>query len=155
MTFATIRTAMKELLEDVVGIGEIHDYVRHTRFWDEFFNRTIKDGRVNQWEITRSAAAQTISAADDASGVEPLFHDTHNMVIFGRMSLDDSAESEKDFQALIDNIVEAVRKDTRLGGLLILPREMQVPLIEHREYGGVLTHFARLEFEAIERVGGN
>ncbi len=154
MAFADVRAAFKALIATVTGIGKVHDYRRHTTFWDEFYARHKSSGQLNNWEITREAAAQEIIAVQNAVGTEPYFHDTHTLVLEGHMSLDDAAASEKAFQALVDAIVEKIRKNNRLGTAVLLPESIQVPVIGHRTFGGVLAHFARMTFRAVERVGG-
>lgn len=154
MAFEEVRDAIKTLLEAVDGVGEVHDYVRHTVFWDEYFRDHVDAGKINTWEITRRAAAQEITNVQGATATEPYFDDTHSVVIIGRVVLNDAKKSEQEFQAVIDRIVAAVRLDTLLGGVVLKPRSAQVPLIEHRMFGGVLAHYVEITFEAIERVGG-
>lgn len=154
MAFKEVRDAIKTLLEPIDGVGEVHDYVRHTVFWDEYFRDHINAGKLNTWEITRRAAAQEITNVQGATATEPCFDDTHSVVIIGRVVLNDNEKSEQEFQAVIDRIVAAVRLDTLLGGVVLKPKSAQVPLIEHRMFGGVLTHYVEITFEAIERVGG-
>ena len=154
MSFATVRTEIKTLLESVAGIGKVHDFRRHTRFWDDFFQRHVADGQVNNWEITRRSFTQDVFAVQNAAGNEPFFHDQHEILITGYMSLNDANETEKTFQTLVDNIIAKIRVNNQLNSTTILPRQLQVPIIEHRTFGGVLVHFAEMTFEAIERVGG-
>ena len=154
MAFKEVRDAIKTLLESVDKIGEVHDYVRHTVFWDEYIRDHVKAGELNTWEITRRAAAQEITNVQGATATEPYFDDTHSVVIIGRMSLTDDEKSEQEFQALIDKIVAKVRLDTLLGGAVLKPKSAQVPVIEHRTFGGALVHYVEITFEAIERIGG-
>lgn len=154
MGFAAVRAALKTLLEGVEGIGEVHDYRRHTTTWEKYFQRHAKNGRVNNWEITREAAEQELIAVQGAGGTEPWYHNTHRVAILGFMGLDDAKPSEKDFQDLVDAVVEKIRKNPRLGNVVLLPESLQVPAIGHAMFGGVLVHTARLTFRAVERVGG-
>ena len=154
MAFADVRDEIETLLKTVVGIGKVHDYRRHTTFWDEYFKRHVKDMRVNNWEITRRSFTQEVFAVQNADGTEPCFHDEHEVVINGYMSVNDEKATEKIFQALVDLVVAKFRVNNLLNGAVILPMQMQVPIIEHRTYGGVLVHFAELTYAAIERVGG-
>ncbi len=154
MSFTLIRSQIATLLKAVSGIGQVHEFRRHSTTWEEIYNRHKLDGRINNWEITRSATAQELDTIQGASGTEPLFQDTHSVVILGHMSLDDSKETEKTFQTLIDAIVAKLRINQILSGNVLLPRSIQVPIIEHQMFGGILVHFTELNFEAIERVGG-
>lgn len=154
MAFAAIRDEIKTILEAVDGIGEVHDYVRHTVFWDEYLRDHVKAGQINTWEITRTATAQELISVQGLAGTEPFYHDTHSVVIIGRMSLTDDEKSEQDFQALVDAIVAAFRVNNLLNNKVLLPKQAQVPIIEHRTFGGILIHYCEVTFEAIERVGG-
>jgi len=154
MAFAEIRSRIVGLLKTVDGIGEVHDFRRHTTTWETLLSRGRKDFQFSHWEVTRSAARQALDAVEGLSGVEPWFQDIHDVLIIGRVGLDDERETEKEFQALIDRIVEKIRQNNMLGNVLLLPRSLQVPVISHMMYGGVLVHYCEMTFEAIERVGG-
>lgn len=158
MAFADVRAALVRLLKQVDGIGQVHDYMRHSTTWEEIFKRSEDKGKINHWEVTRTAAGQEISALENLAGVDPFYHDIHTINILGRMGLNEEKASEKVFQDLVDAVVKRIRLDaseTRpLFGTVLLPRLLQVPVIEHRMYGPVLCHFAQITYEAIERVGG-
>ena len=154
MAFAAVRAEVKTILDAVTGVGKVHDYLRHSTTWTEIFSRHKDGGKINDWEITRESATQELIAIQGAGGTEPFYHDTHAVAILGRISVDDSAASEKTFQALIDTVVAAFRVKPRLNNVVLLPESLQVPQIGHEMFGGVLVHFARLTFQAVERVGG-
>lgn len=149
-----IRLAIKAELNQVTNMGKVHEFERHTTFWDKYIREHSKKGHVNDWEITRVARAQDISALENLSGNEPFFHDLHRIKIRGRMGLKDAKETEKTFQQIVDDIALRIRLNTTLNGSVLLPRQAQVPVIGHRTFGGVLCHYAEVDFEAIVRVGG-
>ena len=157
MSFADIRAEIVTILKSVDGVGQVHDYIRHTTFWNEYFKNHTKNMQVNTWEVSRRAMNEDVSAVENQLSVEPFFNDVHQVIIFGRMSLNDDKASEKTFQALISAIVAAFRQDPNnlLNGKVFLPRQLQTPIIEPRTYGGVLCHFCEMNYEAIERVGGS
>ena len=159
MAFEPIREALKTLISGVDGIaddqGQVHDYVRHSAFWDKFFADNVGGSRINVWEITRRSMGEDLETVQNKLGNEPLFQDNHAVVIIGRMSLNDEDATEKIFQDLIDRIIEAVRKNNRLGGAVLLPRQLQIAVIDHRTHGGVLCHYTELTYEAIRREGGS
>jgi hypothetical protein len=155
VSWATIRPLVKEHLESVDGIGQVHDYVRHTRFWDEFFKRHVKGGRVNTWEFTRRSMQ---SAQDSLGGREAIgcqYRQTHQIEVIGRLALSEKVEggTEIPFQDLVDNVVDAFRRDTLLGGRLLVPNPPNIQNIGHQSYGGVLVHQATITLAAVERVG--
>ncbi len=154
MSWTTIRPLIETDLKAVTGIGQVHDYLRHTTFWDEYISRHKKDGRINDWEITRRALSQELFAVQNLSSTEPFFHDDHLAVIIGRMALNDQKKTEITFQDLIDAVVTKFRQDNRLGGIAIIPQQPQVPIIEHRTFGGTLVHYTEVMFPVRIRVGG-
>ena len=157
MSFADIRAEIVTILKTVDGIGQVHDYIRHTTFWNEYFRDHTKNMQVNTWEVSRRNTGEAVSAVENQVSVEPFYNDVHQVIILGRMSLNDDKASEKQFQTLISAIVEKFRQDPNnlLNGKVFLPRQIQVPIIEPRTYGGVLCHFCEMTYEAIERVGGS
>jgi len=154
MSYATIRSQIATLIGAVSGIGQVHEYRRNTKTWEEFYLRHVDKMIVNNWEISRTSREQESIAVQDLGGTEPFYHDTHQILIIGHMSVRDEDATEKTFQDLIDAIVTKIRQNFLLGGLVLLPRSLQVPTITHKMYGGVLVHYAELTYEAIERVGG-
>lgn len=154
MTWATVRPLIETDLKAVEGIGAVHDYLRHTTFWNEYYERHRKDGQLHNWEITRRSLAQELFAVQNLSSTEPFFHDDHQAVMIGRMALKDEKKTEITFQDLIDAVVKKFRMDNRLGGVAIIPQQPQVPIIEHRTFGGVLVHYTEIEFPVRLRVGG-
>jgi len=154
MSFATIRTELATLLRSVTGIGQVHEYRRNTKTWEDFYLRHAKNMIVNNWEISRVSREQETIAVQNLGGTAPYYHDTHNLLIIAHMSVKDEDQTEKTFQDLIDAVATKIRQNYLLGGTVLLPREIQVPTIKHTMFGGVLVHYAELTYEAIERVGG-
>jgi len=152
MTFKTVRTELATLIKTAVGIGRVHEFIRHSRFLDEFIAKTQKDGIINDWEISRIAFSQELFGVGNLVS-DGLFHDTHTTIIRGYLSVVDENESEKTFQDLVDAIVLIIRQNNTLNGTVILPKQLQAPTIGHETFGGVLVHFTEMTFEAIERVG--
>ena len=155
MSFSDIKDEVANILKGVNGVGKVHKFRRHTTTWEEYFKRHVEDGQVNDWEITRTGLNDEISSIQNSAGVDPVFHDTHNVSIIGYLSLVDAKESETAFQDLIDRITERFRKidNSTLNGRLIIPAFMQTPEIGHRSFGGVLVHFAQMTLTATERLG--
>ncbi len=136
------------------GVGVVHKYRRHTTFWNEYFRDHVKDQILNSWEITRRGVTEALTDVGGAVSVEPTFSAGHQVSIHGMMAVDDLAESERQFQRLIDGIRDEFRVDTTLGGVLEFPANIQVPEISHRTFGGSLVHFVQLTLNAVESVGG-
>lgn len=155
MAFAPIRDELVKILKAVKGIGNVHDYRRHTTSWADIYKRhRSEEGIINNWEITRTALAQDVSALDNLAGNEPFFHDNHSVLIVGHMTLNDEMVTEKKFQDLIDEIVKAIRLNNRLNGSVLLPKQLQVPIIREFDFGGILVHNTEMTYEAVRREGG-
>ena len=156
MNFAAAREQVKIILEGVDDIGQVHDYRRHTDKWAEIRNGKTwtKKMQFHVWEITRDSMEEDISTIGNSGGFEPLYTDIHNILVIGHLALNDDDESEKQFQDLIDNIVAAFRKPetTLLNDVALLPSEMQVEIIAHEMFGGVLCHHCQMTFKAILRT---
>ncbi len=155
MSYATVLKQVKTILEAVAGVKNVHDYRRHSKFWDEFFKKHVGTEKVvNSWEITRTEMAQDIRAVQGAGGNEPFYFDTHFILITGYFTVNDENATEITFQDLVDAVVAAFRVKPLLNNATIIPKEAQAPSIGHTMFGGVLVHTAEITFEAIEEVGG-
>ena len=154
MSFATIRDEVKTILETATGIGQVHDFIRHTTFWNEFFSRSLEQQRVNHWEITRIAISQNLAAPQTQIAAEPTFNDVHLVQIIGRTGLQDSSESEKAFQDLVDAVTGVLRKNSDLNQTTTKSIQPIDVIIAPNNFQGILVHEAVITFEAPERVGG-
>jgi len=154
MSYQTIRDQVKIILESVTNIGNVHDYIRSTVFWNDFFTKHKDTNQILTWEISRISTAEEVWSVQNAAGSEPNFHDTHSIVIVGHMSLQDSTATEKTFQDLVTAIQTKFRQNNDLNGTVIIPKQLQVKSVGHANYAGILVHRAVLTYEAIERVGG-
>ena len=154
MSFSAIRDQVKTTLSGVSGIGQVHDYRRHTIFWTDFYARHVNNMQVNNWEITRLKNMTSIAAISNSAGLLPYYHYAHQIQILGHMSLKDEDATEKTFQDLVDGVLDALRQNYSLSGLLIFPMKFNAPVIKAEKFGGVLVHYTEISVEATERVGG-
>ena len=154
MSFATIRAEVKTILEAVSGIGRVHDFIRHTTFWNELGKEHTEKQIVNDWEITRIAIVQNLAAVQTQIAAEPTFDDIHTVQITGRMGLQDNSESEKTFQSLVDGVITALRKNPDLNQTVVKSIQPINTTIDHDNFNGILVHQAIITFDAQERVGG-
>jgi len=154
MSQATILAEIKTLLETVTDIGNVHDYIRSTYFWNQFFAEHQDGTKILSWEISRVGTAQALATV---GAVEDLYHLTHSFVIVGHMSLSDELETEKTFQSLCDTIQDSFREDDNLNGTILPiqpPNKLQIKSVGHANYAGILVHHAVLTIDLVERVGG-
>lgn len=155
MGWIAIRDKMVTHLEAVANIGKVEGFRRQIRFWDEYVAKTVKDGRVNFWEIDRTGRRRVL---DGVSGGPSVWRIHHQVTILGRMSMLDESESSNDFQPLVDAVDDELRSDPLLNEgtpgqeSLLLPFETGTPIIGHEKFGDVLCHQAVFTFEVQERV---
>ncbi len=155
MSLTTIRANIITQLEAVTpSIGNIYDFKRHVTTWEKYFSEFSKSGKIQAWEVTRTALDHGVEAVQDLAGTEALFFDRHFFTIFGYVSVDDVAESEKDFQDTIELIRIRFRQNNLLGGTVVRHSDLQVATIDHLSFGGVLVHYTEMTLETEERVGG-
>ncbi len=156
MSWATLRPITKERLLSVEGVGQVHDYIRHTAFWVEFLKRHVSEGQVNTWEFTRSSLQNAQDAVGDREAVGCVYRATHQIQIIGRLSVSERPDdgTEHSFQDTADRVVALFLADQLFGGSLLVPNPPQIQSIGHQSYGGVLVHQAIITMAATERVGG-
>jgi hypothetical protein len=111
----------------------------------------IKSGKLHAWTITR----EETTSLDHTGGAAI---DTHAIILRGYMSLDDSANTEKTFQDLIEAIRTKFNGNRRLdpgaGGTAHTSERIQVAGPWHVMYAGVLCHHCTLTLRASEIVKG-
>ncbi|MBE0627981.1 MAG: hypothetical protein IH603_00015 [Burkholderia vietnamiensis] len=141
-----IRAAIKAKIAAVADIGVVNDYERYSKNQSELqaqYVATIAGSKqLRGWNIRRKTTKET-SPATGSYAV------THAWDLRGYMALDDSAESEKTFDGLIEALRDAFRTDENLGGLIsstVIEDAAGVQVIESVPvlFAGVLCHSARL-----------
>jgi hypothetical protein len=70
------------------------------------------------------------------------------------MGVDDAAQSEKTFNALVEAAAAAFRSDRTLGGTALGHDFIQVDALDTRSFGGVLCHYAELSLTVYEHITG-
>ncbi|KKL06864.1 hypothetical protein LCGC14_2591780 [marine sediment metagenome] len=157
MAWIAIRDKLVTTVKTASGIGQVEGFRRQIRFWDDYIAKTVKDGRVNFWEIDRIGRVRTL---DGVSGAPSVWRIAHRVTILGRMSMKDEDETSEIFMPLVDAVDDKLRADPLLNlgtpgnESLLLPFETAAPIIGHDKYGDVLCHLATFAFDVIERVGG-
>ncbi len=116
MSEASVRAAIKTILETVPGIGRVHDFDRWSRSWSRFLElmRELPGGPVNGWMISRHSTSETAETLGGSGGLGTVR--VHHYEIRGIRTLDDDAASEHDFQALIEAVCDAFRARPDLDG---------------------------------------
>lgn len=143
-TIATVRAAIQATLSGVADIGVVHDYERWAARTDAFtaLYLSATHGQIRGWYIRQ------LSRSERSPDVG-----RHAVIarwrLGGYMALDDSAQSEKTFDDLVEDVIDAFRADDTLGGTVDtcvvgdiagLQLEQSGPVM----FGGVLCHGAQL-----------
>lgn len=110
MSQATILAGIKGILDNVSGIGMVYDRDKSSRSLANWIDLMTKDGKVNGWTIRRSSVRAT-------KGVPERIH---SFTISGIYQHKDSTEEDEnsfpEFEALVDDIIDAFEADPTLGG---------------------------------------
>jgi hypothetical protein len=144
-TEADVRAAIKAKVEGVANIGTVHDYERYAKNLAEFralYEAAIGgNDQVRGWHIRRMTRRESSP------------HEGRWIVILGwrvqgYMSFEDAAASEKTFDNLVEDLVDAFRADETLGDVVdstIVGGDagLQVEDSGPVMFGGVLCHSAR------------
>ncbi|RIX47486.1 MAG: hypothetical protein D3M94_07375 [Rhodocyclales bacterium GT-UBC] len=135
----TLRAAIVAQLQTVVDIGAVYAYERYAK--DDAAFREIYAGGTGilGWHVRRVARKEASSTNEVLTTWE----------IRGFANLQDSEESELQFDELIDRICDAWRSDPRMGNAVLYPGKDIAPVPELVDAGpamfcGVLCHSARL-----------
>lgn len=148
MSQATCLAQVKSILEGVTDKGIVHDYSRWARDWGNFldlFKVSSPTDQIRGWEITRTSTPEVTETSRTNK-------QTHSFTIRGYMSLDDSAATEKVFQALVESVADAFRNKPDLNGVALNVSPLQRDVVDFRMFGSVLCHFAECTLNVEEEV---
>lgn len=152
MSESAIRAQIKTTLEAVTGIGSVHDYERYPRSLADFFLAMTSGSPalVNGWVIHR----QSTESSRATLGVNGQIERIHTFKIVGFYQLDDATGSEKDFQALLEEVYEAFKGDWMAGAAwradLLQIENVTVTSVD--EMGADLYHIGESSLAVYERV---
>lgn len=109
LDLAAIRAAIVAKLMTVPGIGLVHDYERYAKAEKDFRDIYKSGERILGWHVRRVTTRETSKIVGRHEGLI-------GWRIRGYMSIDDVAQSELEFDALIEAVRAAFRSDQTLGG---------------------------------------
>ncbi len=148
-----ISAAIKSILENVSGIGTIHEFHRYTRMpegFKEYFTKLVdwEKRQLNTWLITRDSFSQTTVGMPIGQEMR-----SHTFVIRGYMGIKDSTGSEETFQDLVDEIVNALEARVKLGipDVVEYAYPVSVPTIGHSMFGVAPCHYCEIHLRVDER----
>jgi len=145
VTLKAIREEIKSILLTVPDVGKVYDYIPYTADWQRFIANFKHNGRINGWTITRRETSESVTSV---TGVNSR---THFMMLQGYRSLDESIQSEKIYQDLVDSVCAALRDKYNLNGKALKVDPPQVLVVEHKMFGSVLCHYAEIQLNVTER----
>ncbi|PCJ88609.1 MAG: hypothetical protein COA54_02510 [Thiotrichaceae bacterium] len=143
---ATIRVAIKAVMESVVDIGVVHDRERYATKKSEFDTLFKSGDKLLGWFFFRERTAEMDGDTGEVRRV-------HYWQIYGFYSLSDAGGTALTFQDLVEDVAAAFRGDPTLGGVVddnknmdqtFGPVGIQVDGIENVMFAKTLCHRARL-----------
>jgi len=148
MSLSNINTQINTILSAVTGIGtKIYNYDVYSDTWSVFLNffRNTGDTKINGWMYYR------IRTPEEANACMTNIR-THTFLIRGVYSLDTNGSTLTAFQDLVELITAAFRNKPDLNGTALTVSPIQVNMIENRQFGDVLCHYAELNLIIEEEV---
>ena len=145
MSYSLILAQIKATVESASGIGTVHDYERWANKHADFETLFKSGSKINGWFISREAIQD-----EWVTQLEILT--TYTYVIKGFYSLDDSAASEKTFQALVDAVMNKLRAKVTYSDTTEKAEPPQARLIGSLTVFGIACHYCEIEVSADERL---
>lgn len=146
MSVAAIRTAIKNTLAGVAGVGVVNEYERYARGVTDLLAMYVVGDEIKGWNIQRISTAEL----DLDIGQRRLLHTWR---ITGYQSWIDASQSALVFDALVESVADTFRADPTLGGVVLGMQDMdsgfgpagiQVESIEPVMFAERLCHRAQL-----------
>lgn len=148
--YETFLSSIKATMGEISNIGKVHDYQRLFLDLPAMFAqfKTTVGGveQIRGWCITREATKAKTQQAK--KGIMR----SYEFVIRGYMAIDDSTATEKEFQVLVENILDTFDATPDLFGTAwdLAPAELEI--LETHRFGSVLCHFARIRLRVYKPV---
>jgi len=138
MSLATNIQAVKTILDGITGVANVYNTVRNWQSEKQFRDGAkAAGGRIQFWFITREATS--------AEDLGPRFTARrHTLALHGYAGVQDAAESEKTFQALIESVVAALGANRQLNQTARHSGPAQVRAVDFRIFSNVLCHHAEI-----------
>lgn len=149
-----IRSGIRAVLEEVVGIGPVHDRFRDTQGRPDLLRELFTEpatGRLHAWQFRRTSFRERETDA----GVE--FPSLETYEIQGFLAVSDATDTETEFQDLVDRIRDAFRGES--SRVFIVHPESDLDSeqavsegrIDHGKFGSVEVHVATLTLQVRQR----
>ena len=164
MSESSTRARVYAIVNAVSNVGLVYDYARWAVLWDEvlaLFKTTIgSTDMIRGWVITctgwTSAYLDGLYPDDNGKAIE--LRD-YTYKIRGVFSLDDSAATEKTAVGIVEDVAEALNKNTSLHSYAAIAEPYFGPIppasldvFEARMFGSVLCHYAEITQRVVEAI---
>jgi hypothetical protein len=140
MSLSDINTQINSILSGVTGIGtKIYNYDVYADDWSTFLSKfkNTGDSKVNGWCFYRQKTdEETHSSRTNIR--------RHTYIFRGFYSLGTYGSTMTSFQDLLELIATAFRNKPSLNGVALITSAMQINVVENRQFGEVLCHYAEL-----------
>ena len=150
MTWAVYNDAIVTVLSGITGIGRAHKLRRLAQNDTTFKALYSVNNIVNAWEVSRTATTEerkNLRVSDPAQSRR-----MHTFTLYGYYGIQDDAETELTFQALLEDIATAFRGDVTLGGVADWSEAIQILTVERREIYNIGVHYAELLLNVREDI---
>jgi len=146
MSLAGIKSEIRNIILSVTGIENVHEYERWTVRAEKFLD-AFKDSndRINGWEISRRITEEFKKSTGSWQRI-------YTFIIRGYYGVQDAAESELAFDALIELIADKFRANPNLNTTCVFHDWLQVDLVEPRMFGNILVHYCELSLRVTETL---
>lgn len=141
-TTADIRNAIVAKLAAIAGIGQVHDYERYAVQQSKMKELFEYNGRILGWVVRRGGLKKAAIA-------DAIFSVRSQWQVRGYMSLDDAAQTEILFDALVDLVQATLANDPTFGIASWVPDYELKAELEPVMFCGVLCHSAIISFDTV------
>jgi hypothetical protein len=141
-----LRAEIKGILEGVYGIGVVQDYRRHSVDWNEIAAMFKHDGIINGWVIE----ARSLKSVREQ--ITSRILRTWGIRVSGIYSLVDAQATAKQFEALVERVVDALDADATLGGKVHKAGPCAVTEIAQGSFASALCHICAVDLEVVLRI---
>lgn len=147
--YSDIVAAINTRVGTVTNIGSTHAYQRYVADWQNYLNlfRVTISGveQIRAWVTTMDNPNPVVGGVSEARFGS--INRQYNVLIFGFLGLDDSANTEQTFLNLVEAVMDAVdgRIDLSVAGVTdysVGPASLRT--YEIRQFGSVLCHYCEI-----------
>jgi len=140
LSLSAFREKLKEKLESVPGIGVVHDYQRWTRDREQFKTLFVKSGKLNAWWVEWPDTPEA-----DPGELGNTVVRTYHFVVRGVYALKDSAASDKEFDLLVEKVLNELSENRDLDGTVQVAQPALLGANTEEMFSEVLSHICSID----------